>query len=80
MLAKNAVQKIVMIHGICEPQFYCTDAVQTCFQLFDVCLEWSLLLQKFSRTVFANLSSSLKGPAFNRDILCVRNGQLLDWS
>jgi len=33
MLAKNAVQKIVLIHGTCEPQLYCTDVVKTVFSL-----------------------------------------------
>jgi hypothetical protein len=40
MVAKNVAQKIVLIYGICEPQLYCTDAVQTRFQLLDVCVEW----------------------------------------
>jgi hypothetical protein len=79
MLAKNAVQKIVLIHGIREPQVYCTNAVKTCFLPVDVCLEWSLLLQNFSRSVFANLSSNLKDPC-NRDTLCVTNGQSVDLS
>jgi len=69
MLAKSGVQEIVLIQRIFEPQLYRTDAVQTCFQLVGVCLERSLLLQNFSRIVFANLSSNVKDPCL-RGIIC----------
>lgn len=61
MLAKNAVQKIVLIRRICEPQLYCTHAAQTSFQLVDVCLEWSLLLQNFSGTVVVKFVFECEG-------------------